>query len=263
MPLTKRLVFNPTNFASPDQLQDHEAEDTLQAHSFCKMLGSMRQLSHLSAYALEVFHHLTQLVEDVDQRTKAITRKTETVYKKLADVEKGLRTIPLQPDIKVSSYSSKYLKGRQMTTPPIFIRSTNYSSVLQQYKSCRHPPQLWRIENMIGEDCFQYYSYPGYFFQEWLRSELLRQEAKKRQRKKDRALRKQLRKEKKRLREQALVSKYQSTQRMVSLKKRALVVEATVDHAEDYNQEQDEADGHQVTHLQKETSKDHVSCCCN
>ena len=77
-----------------------------------------------------------------------------------------------------TSLVNDMLAKREMTTPNLFIKSTNYSSIRSLYKNCLLPPQFWKIECYLGQDddCFKYFSYPGYFFESWLKTELERQE---------------------------------------------------------------------------------------
>ena len=203
MPLTKRTVFDTKSFTSVDQFQDfleQSVENDLQAHTFARMMGTMRQLTVLSNYAVEIFANLTTLTEEVNEKTKQVARRSELTMKKLIDIEKGMRTIAIQPDLTVKSYRQRYLKHRlvpSMTTPPLFIKQTNAIAIQQQYRlSCRTPPQLWRIEHMINHDCFRYYSFPGLFFQTWLRNEIIRQELVKEAKRQEKRDKKILKKEK-------------------------------------------------------------------
>jgi hypothetical protein len=201
MPVTKRYLFPASSFQANERLFEADVQPDVQVFATSNLLGSIRQLAFLSSYALEIFQNLAVLAEEVQERTKDLSQKTELTIKKLAEFDRGVRNCAVQPDLKLNRLSRKYLKFRELTTPPIFVKTTNYSSILIQYKACRNSPQLWRLENIIGEDCFRYYSFPGYFFEEWLKTEIIKQELSREQRKKDKAMRKQLKKERKRLKE--------------------------------------------------------------
>lgn len=199
MPLSKRLLIHGGDLANAEQLVDGETGVVdLPTANFSHMLGAMRQLTMLSSFALETFQNLSVLIEDISERSAILSNRTESAMKKLVDVEKALHVVELQPENPPVSYTQKYFKKRQIVIPPLFIKASNYPSIVTQYKLCSAPPQLWRLENVVGDDLFQFFSFPGYFFQEWLRAELFKQEREKALRKANRALKKQQKREKKR-----------------------------------------------------------------
>lgn len=198
MPLPKRILIHNADLANPDQLLENEAPIDLPTANFSRLLGTMKKLTMLSAIALETFSNLSVMLEDINERASIVASRTDSAVKKLVEVEKGMRRLDLQPESNVISYSQKYFKKRQVTIPPLFIKASNYSAVKAQYKLCREPPQLWRLENIVGDDLFQFFSFPGYFFQEWLRAELFKQERARLLRRANKALKKLQKKEKKR-----------------------------------------------------------------
>lgn len=198
MPLPKRILIHNADLAKPEQLVENDVPIDLPTANFSRLLGTMRKLSMLSSIAAETFTNLSIMLEDINERTNIVATRADAAVKKLVEVEKGLRRVDLQPENNVIRYSQKYFKNRQVTIPPLFIKASNYSSIKAQYKLCREPPQLWRLENIVGDDLFQFFSFPGYFFQEWLRAELFKQEREKAVRKANKALKKQQKKEKKR-----------------------------------------------------------------
>jgi hypothetical protein len=198
MPLPKRILIHNADLANPDQLLENESPIDLPTANFSRLLGTMKKLTMLSAIAMETFSNLSVMLEDINERASIVANRTDSAVKKLVEVEKGMRRLELQPESNVISYSQKYFKKRQVTIPPLFIKASNYSAVKAQYKLCREPPQLWRLENIVGDDLFQFFSFPGYFFQEWLRAELFKQERAKLLRRANKALKKLQKKEKKR-----------------------------------------------------------------
>lgn len=202
MPLTKRILFASSSLEPVDTLTDVDGQATVQEFSSTNIFGTLRQLACLSSYALEIFTNLAVLAEDCNERAKHISKRTETAISKLSEFDRGVRNAAVQPDLKLNRLSKKYLKFRELSTPPIFVKTTNYSSILLQYKICRNSPQLWRVENVIGEDCFRYYSFPGFFFEEWLKTEIIHQELRREQRRKEKAIKKQQKKERKKLRDE-------------------------------------------------------------
>ena len=104
--------------------------------------------------------------------------------------------------IRDSILVNSVLTEREMITPTLFIKATNYSSILSLYKNCLSLPQFWKIECYLGQDddCFKYYSYPGFFFESWLKMELERQEKLLEQNKKEKIVKKNNKIERRRLR---------------------------------------------------------------
>jgi hypothetical protein len=231
MPLTKRVLFSSSSFQPPvDALNEADTPPNVQLHSYSQVTGTIRQLAVLSSYSLEIFTNLAVLTEDLHERMKTLSIRTNALlYKNLPEYDRCVRNSLILPDLSELCGTSvkdtfgsfhttpvnmkkggklkkkKYLSAatRLVATPPIFVKSTNYPSILVQYKLLsKSVPQLWRIENIIGEDCFQFFSYPGYFFEEWLKVEIIKQELSKEQKRKEKALKKQLKKEqRKKLRE--------------------------------------------------------------
>jgi hypothetical protein len=232
MPLTKRIVYDPGCFCTIEQLQEPlelSISQDLQAHAFAQTLGTLRQLRVLSGYAFEIFHNLSVLVDDVNGRTKQLVKRAETVSKQLPEVEKATRKLPPQPDLSIKSFSAKYLKNRVIPLPPLFTKNTNALSIRQQYKLARSPPALWKIETMINIDCFRYFTFPGLFFQAWLKTEILRQAQLKEEHKQNKALRKERKRQK---REVASMNKFQSSSGRSRSLRRAEVLRTVTTTAE-------------------------------
>ncbi len=204
MPLTKRTLFDLSSYQHLEQFQDLDQQQTLESRTFSKLIGACRQLSYLSSYALEIFQNVTALADDINERVKVVIVKTDNLMNKVAEVEKIVRNTEITPDFSINhaTLKLKYMKNRAINIPPLFGKATTCQAIEAQYNVSRAPPQLWRIENLTGTDCFAKYSFPGYFFQEWLRSEILKQEQDKTDRRKRKMVKKQSREEEKRLRQQ-------------------------------------------------------------
>jgi hypothetical protein len=209
MPLIKRVLYDPSEYHNGEVFK--EAASALltgnivpmENRNMSSVLGVLNQLSSLSIYSLEIFHNLALLSEDVHDRVKILSLRTNTLVSKLPTVEKRVNSFNLEPDLVLTNGRSVYLRNREMLTPSLFIKKTNYSSISLQYKMCKPLPQLWRIETYIrnDEDCFKKYSYPGYFFQEWLNTEVLNQQQRKVEKKLLKALKKQAKNERRKQRE--------------------------------------------------------------
>lgn len=198
MPYKKRILFDPAAYRNPEHVEN--AKDVTD-NNFCRLTGVMHQLSYLSFFALETFDNLTGLLSDINDRVKICSIRTASLYSKLPQIERVMNSLDLQTNMDKAHSHSKILKNREMVTPPLFIKATNYESVSMQYKLCRPPPQLWRIEAYINDDCFKYFSCPGLFFEEWIKGEVMKQMVEKENRRKDKAQRKLLKQERRKQRE--------------------------------------------------------------
>jgi len=183
--------------------EEPTSESFLQDHNMSKMLGTMNQLAYLSSFALEIFQNLAILSEDLSERIKLSSVRTTALFDNLRAVDREVSSIDDDSHIAPITGLSAYLQSREMFTPQLFNKATNYSSIATQYRICRPPPQLWRIEVFTHEDCFRNYSNPGFFFQEWIRTEIVRQQIKKEEKRKTKALRKLQRQERKKQKEAA------------------------------------------------------------
>lgn len=203
MPLRKRILYDPAAYHRKDVFEESSADTYLQDHNMSKMLGSMNQIAYLSTFALEVMQNLAILTEDLSERIKVASARTNDLYGNLKSVDRQVASIDDNSHIAAIPGMSKYLQSREMFTPQLFNKTTNYSSISLQYRVCRSPPQLWRIEVFTDEDCFRNYSNPGFFFQEWIRAEITRQRRGKEEKKRNKALKKAQRQERKKLKELA------------------------------------------------------------
>lgn len=166
----------------------------------------MHQLSYFSSTTLELFQNISYLTNDVQDRINKVSARTTKLTNKISTIEKNLSYSPESYRMKINGIRdslavNELMSSREMVTPSLFIKSTNYSSIRSLYKNCLSLPQFWKIECYLGQDddCFKYYSYPGFFFESWLKTELERQEALLEQNKKDKIEKKNNKIEKRRL----------------------------------------------------------------
>eukprot|EP01031_Cornospumella_fuschlensis_P038035 gene38035-46215_t len=202
MPVTKRILFDLDSYHAIEAIHDSDRPLTLQTRSMGRMIAGLRQLSNLTAFALEICQDLAAMADDVNERIKAVSGRSEKLISKIQEVDKHLRNVDITPDLSLANQRSRFLKNRDLILPPLFTKVTLPAAIESQYAISRAPPQLWRIEDLTRTDCFVFYSHPGFFFQAWLKSELSRQESAKLDRKKQRALKKAQRRERKLLRQQ-------------------------------------------------------------
>lgn len=199
MPLKKRLLHDVSNYHRKDNLEESTPENYLQDQNVSGMLGTMNQLTYLSLFALEIFQNLAILTEDVNERIKFVSVRTTSLYKNMKKIDNIMNTIDQNDRFPVYSGLESYLSSREMFTPSILTKQTNYNSISTQYDLCKLPPQIWRIELITEQDCYKDYSNPSYFFQEWLRNEVLKQYHEKIEKKKNKLLKKQLKQERKKM----------------------------------------------------------------
>ena len=211
MPLQKRVVYDPASYHKKDVFEESTQDSLLQDHHMSRMLGTMHQLAYFSSFALEIFQNLAILTEDLGDRIKIAAVRTNTLYGELKSVDRQVASIDDESHVSAIPGLSKFLQSREMFTPQLFNKATNYCSISQQYRVCRAPPQLWRIEVFAQEDCFRNFSNPGFFFQEWIRSEIIRQQYKKEEKKKNKLLKKLQRQERKKLKEAAVEEELYNT----------------------------------------------------
>ena len=203
MPLQKRIVYDPAAYHNKDVFEESSQDTFLQDNNMSRMLGAMQQLAYFSSFSLEILQNLSLLTEDLNDRIKSAVVRTNNLYGSLQSVDRQVASIDDHSHVSAVSGMAKYLQSREMFTPQLFNKATNYSAVSQQYRICRAPPQLWRIEMFTDEECFRNYSNPGFFFQEWVRSEIMRQKHEKDERKRNKLLKRQQRQERKKLKEAA------------------------------------------------------------
>lgn len=247
MPLVKRFLFPHTAYKDLDSLQvDSYANqvdnfDTSQkkrvriaetnkneesniklreADRVASLVGCIRELAVLSAYATETLGSLYHLVEDVHHSTLSLTKRVNQlnkVYIPQIEREKkilnNISTLSLSTNTASTSRLPPNIHMTSLTTPALFVKPTNNAAIMTQYNTaCQHLPPLWKLEHALqflskdkdnennGEsdvpvDLFILYSYPGMFFTQWLQSEILKQEAEKTLRKKKKKLLKEKKKE--------------------------------------------------------------------
>eukprot|EP01038_Epipyxis_sp_PR26KG_P008309 gene8309-11241_t len=200
MPLIKRLIYDCSSYSHPDINEDsgnptdNDEIDTTNVSdkTISNILGLMHQLSILYSCALEAFQAITLLVEDTHERISLISHRTNSLISSAQLVERKVASSDIEPMV---SFKSKYLKNREMITPSLVVKPTNYCSIKVQYKLCRSLPQYWRIEPYWNEDCYPYFSDPSLFFQEWLREELAKQELMESERINNKAIKKEMKKQ--------------------------------------------------------------------
>eukprot|EP00981_Chlorochromonas_danica_P006984 scaffold1510_cov176-Ochromonas_danica.AAC.4 len=195
MSLSKRILFDLDSYPTLESSMDSDLPVTLESQSMNRLLGACHQLAFLSSYALEIFANIAALSDDLQNRLDRLGQHTDRVMTHAQEaVPRHLRQTDLDPDLSQMHNKSKYYKPRDLTVPLVFTRHTLDRGLERQYVLCRSPPALWRLESLTQTDCYPAYSFPGYFFQEWLKAEILRQEQAKVERRRQREARRQLKK---------------------------------------------------------------------
>ena len=200
MPLSNIILYDPSAYAPPlDHLSHSEVPLAVQKDAktrpnkvksisvedktMASLIGCLHQLSYVCCHAVEVFNELQLRTEDVVERHKELSKRTTALFTKLPDIESeassSLRDSEDEHAPEDTNTNASFIKSRAMTTPPLFIKSTNHNYVNTVYDLCRAPPAFWKLEKYIQDDCTRYFSDPNYFFTEWVRSELQKQEKRK------------------------------------------------------------------------------------
>jgi viroplasmin and RNaseH domain-containing protein len=124
--------------------------------------------------------------------------KANLIVSKLPAIEKKVRSTDLVQIPKKKKM--KKFRSRDPYMPSILTKNTNCSQIKSQYTFCNIMPQLWKMETIVPEDCVIKYSHPGFFFEEWLKVEILKQDELRKEKKKAKEERRKIREEKRKKR---------------------------------------------------------------
>lgn len=199
MPLSKRIIFDAASISHPNLYEDSSGATILHDCNMSRILGSFHQLAYLSAYAAEVFDGLMLLSGDTHERIKNISFRTSLLYSDLNAIERGTESFNLDGHGHSGKLAKeKFLKNRQGYTLTVLVRNTNCRQLMSEYQSCNFPPQFWKLDAYSGgKDASLLYSNPGFFFYEWLKTEHLRQQTSRQERKRQKKLKKMAKLERK------------------------------------------------------------------
>lgn len=146
-------------------------------------------------FAAEIFDNLSRLGEDTADRVREATVRCNVLLRQLPVVEAKVRQTEIavvEDDIQKKNATIR----SSVTIPTVITKNTNCSQINAQYNTCSLPPQLWKIESIVPEDCMIAFSNPGFFFDQWLKGEQLKQEEQRKERKKNKELKKKTKLEK-------------------------------------------------------------------
>lgn len=193
MSLSKRIVYDASSLGSQEVYEDSKPRSMLVDINMSKILGAFNQLIYLTSYTAETFDDLTQLMDETSERIESASNRIKTLFKELPKVEKAIHSAYLRGQGHSGRAAKlKYFKDRESYLPATLLKQSNANQIVERYDLCHPPPALWKIGPILGEDVMIYFSHPGFFFQEWLRSEESRQEVARLERKKSKQIRKQL-----------------------------------------------------------------------
>ena len=220
MPIEKRVIYGTKIYGQcfhPDILddhlqllqnvdtQEHQTEENREiiveeakcdfrlGSSFSNILGALHQISCISIVANDIFKGLTILASDSQERIRRLSNRTSQL---------------ISSSQKIGSHTKFYdygVNNQSSFVPSLFLKNSNCAGLSAQYSLCKSVPQFWRIEAFLPADTespYRNYSFPGFFFDSWVKEELQRQEISRAQRKADK---KDNRLEKKKLRTQEAV----------------------------------------------------------
>lgn len=161
MPLSKRVLHNSGLFAPPDIYAEATPATALNDVNMARTIGVIQQISNLGMFAAELFDNLARLSEDTADRLKESTARCNILLRQLPSVEtKVMQTeiAVVEDDIQKKNVSKRI----PAATPIVISKKTNCSQINAQYNMCNLPPQLWKIESIIPEDCMIAFSNPGF-----------------------------------------------------------------------------------------------------
>ena len=188
----------------------------------CSALGVMHQIGLLSSFCFEVLDDLVTLTDDARVRITLVGRRVDDVVTKLEEIEDDIYELSAlgqnasfktndanslfageQQYARISANEAKdqFLGDRESIIPEVLTPETNCRQVRTLFDGATPPPQLWKLESALGEDCMSAYSDPGFFFKEWLRIEQERQAMRVAELKKEKNERKREKLQRKKLRE--------------------------------------------------------------
>ena len=160
MPLSKRILHNSALFAPPDIFVESTPTSALDDANMARTIGVMQQISNLSMFAAELFDNLIRLGEDTADRMREASVRCNVLFKQLPAVEAKVRQTEIavvEGDIQKKNNSSR----GAVTIPTVLTKKTNCSQINAQYNMCSLPPQLWKLESIVPEDCMIAFSNPG------------------------------------------------------------------------------------------------------
>jgi hypothetical protein len=163
MPLSKRILHNSGLFAPPDIMAESTPSTALLDANMARTIGVIQQISNLGMFAAEIFDNLIRLGEDTADRLKDANIRTNILLKQIANVENKVKQVEIavvEDDIKKKVGSKK----GNVTILSVITKKTNCSQINAQYNMCSLPPQLWKIESIVPEDCMVNFSNPGKFY---------------------------------------------------------------------------------------------------
>ncbi|OQR97848.1 hypothetical protein ACHHYP_09844 [Achlya hypogyna] len=159
MPVAGRLVPPRHELASrvrPSRATAAEAMN--QAHA-ASVTGILNQLSHVAAYANEVFEEIAAEAKRTSSRVLALGERVDAL---LAD------RLP----------AADLADNNAVVDEPIrFSRKTLPQTFRELYDACEKPPELDALDVYSKDgECRKKYSHPEYFLEEWLARETAKQE---------------------------------------------------------------------------------------
>ena len=161
MPLAKRILHNVGSYVPAEIIGPESNPGTILGDvNMARTIGVVRQINNLAMYAAEVFDNLTKLGEDTHFRIRDVTMRSKVVLKQLSAVETKVRHSEVA--LGAEDVASKRVAKKGAYIPTVLTRKTNCPQIQAQYSICILPPQLWKIESIVPDDCMINFSNPGF-----------------------------------------------------------------------------------------------------
>lgn len=108
---------------------------------------------------------MTRSAEDINDRLHKVSFKTNEIIAGLPDIKKDIESHEMSDEMVVGDEVFLHefsTKVREAYIPTVLMKSSNCPQISDVYSTLAAPvPNLWKLENVVPENCVQLYSHPG------------------------------------------------------------------------------------------------------
>ncbi|KAJ3395593.1 hypothetical protein HDU92_005415 [Lobulomyces angularis] len=191
MPLPKRIISNKLNIRTLDFDQSPEVAQRKCAIAQIELITF--QLAQLSAFSNEIFEDLMISASKVSNRIKKIKKRIHNI--KETDLPNLNEIIEHQSKISLEKNFDWKLKPQMPCN--FFTKETENVSIQKVYETCDSAPNLGSLDKFRNDQksSLNFYTYPGFFVEEWKNIQQKENEERKQKRKAKKVLRQRQRAE--------------------------------------------------------------------